>query len=67
MRYLGIIIDNKLKFSKHVNDVCLKLSRLQGVTYVLSSFIPQGTLLNLYHSLIQSLITQNIIIWGGIL
>ena len=39
---------------------------MHGAFYSLSSLVPQKTLLTVYHSLVYPLITQNIIIWGGI-
>ena len=39
---------------------------MHGVFYSLSALMPRPTLLTLYHSLVYPIITQNIIIWGGI-
>ena len=66
IKYLGIIIDNKLNFSLHSEEVHKKLCKLQGMMYSLSTLVPRQTLMTIYHSLIYSTITQNIIIWGGI-
>ena len=43
----------------------MKISRANGALYSLSRFTPQKTLINLYYSLIYSLVSQDIIIWGG--
>ena len=65
-KYLGVIIDDKLNFSAQSAEIGKKLSRLQGVFYSLSSLVPQRTLLTLYNSLVYPVITQSIIIWGGV-
>ena len=65
-KYLGIIIDNKLNFSIQSAEVHKKLCKLQGMVYSMSTLVPQKTLMTIYHSLIYPIITQNIIIWGGI-
>ena len=66
IKYLGLIIDNKLIFNSHVDEICNRLSRLQGISYRLSYIVPQEVLLKIYHSLIYPIVTQNIIIWGGV-
>jgi len=64
-KYLGVIINNKLNFGTHIDEVCQKLSRACGVIYSVSRILPQKTLRVLYHSLFYSHLTQNIILWGG--
>ena len=66
IKYLGIVIDNKLSFAPHSTEVFHKLSKIQGVFYSLSSLVPQSTLVTLYYSLVYPILIQNIIIWGGI-
>ena len=39
---------------------------MHGVSYSLSSLVPQKTLLTIYHSLVYLILTQSILIWGGI-
>ena len=41
--------------------------KMHGVFYSLSALVPRTTLATLYHSLVYPIITQNIIIRGGIL
>ena len=66
IKYLGIVIDNKLTFSLQAGEVYRKVSRMHGIFYSLSLLVPQRTLLTIYYSLVYPIITQNIIIWGGI-
>ena len=49
-KYLGIHIDEKLKFEVHVKHVCKKLSQTCGIFCYLRHYINQKTLLMLYHS-----------------
>ena len=66
IRYLGMLIDDKLNFALHTSEVAKKLSKLQGFFYSLSPLVPRCTLLTLYHSLVYPVIIQNVIIWGGV-
>ena len=66
IKYLGIIIDNKLNFVPQAREVFVKVSKMHGVFYSLSSLVPKATLVTVYHSLVYPLITQNMLIWGGI-
>ena len=65
-KYLGFYIDDKLNFSFHSKYVYNNLSRLHGMIYSVSRVLPKHTLFSLYNSLIIPIITQNVIIWGGI-
>ena len=64
-KYLGVIIDNKLCFYEHIKLLESKVSRSVGILTKLKSFIPQQTLLQLYHSLVHSHLTYGITIWGS--
>ena len=65
-KYLGVHIDNKLTFTFHVNEIQRKLSKHHGVFYSLSSLLPRHSLMTIYHSLVYPVLTQSIIIWGGV-
>ena len=65
-KYLGVIIDGKLNFSLQAAEVYRKLSKMQGVFYSLSSLLPKPTLLTIYYSLVYPVVSQSIIIWGGV-
>ena len=66
IKYLGMIVDNKLNFISHSKQVFRKLSQLHGIIYASSNFLPQQSLITIYNSLVYPTIIQNIIIWGGI-
>ena len=66
IKYLGLIIDNKINFNLQINYIHSKISRGCGIIYRLKSFFPRSLLLKLYFTLIYPYLTQNIIIWGGV-
>ena len=65
IKYLGITIDDKLRFNKQTSDLRITLSRVQGVVYSLRKFLPTRCLLIIYCTLAYSRVTQSIIIWDG--
>ena len=52
-------------FYEHIKLLESKVSRSVGILTKLKSFIPQQTLLQLYHSLFHSHLTYGITIWGS--
>ena len=64
-KYLGVIIDSKLSFYDHIKFLESKISRSVGILTKLRFFLPQETLLQLYHSLVHSQLTYGIIVWGS--
>ena len=64
-RYLGVYIDNKLRFKKHIEMVTNKLSIIQGITHSLKKQLPVDCLRTIFFSLAFPHIIQSIIIWGG--
>lgn len=63
-KFLGVIIDDKLRFSDHIEAVSKKISRAVGAMYRLSSIIPRNLLNTLYYSLVYSHLTYCIVLWG---
>ena len=49
--YLGVLIDNKLKFNYHIKNLCKKVSKSAGIIYKISQFVPYRILSSLYQSL----------------
>ena len=62
--FLGIIIDESLDWSTHINSLSTKLSRTIGIINRLKNFLPIYTLKTLYYSLFASHLTYGIILWG---
>ena len=65
IRYLGVILDNRLNFSDHIDALCKKVSRLVGLMYKVSFFVPTDTLRVLYYSLIYPHLLFGNLVWGG--
>ena len=64
-KYLGVVLDNKLNWHKHIEILCTKLSRASGVLYRLKPFLPQNTLRMVYHSLVSCHFYSGIASWGS--
>ena len=65
VKFLGIVIDNKLNFSEHIKTIKNKLSKNVGILNRLKKFVPPETLRNLYFSLLYPYLNYCVIIWGG--
>ena len=64
-KFLGIEIDNKLKFHNHIKNLCNKLSKTTGILYRLKNVVPTFVLINLYYSLVYPYLCYCNIVWGG--
>ena len=64
-KYLGVIIDENLKFDKHIQKVKSKLSQLCGVSYKIGKFLTLDAARTFYFSMVQSVIAYNIVFWGA--
>ena len=64
--YLGLIIDNKLNFNLHFENICTNLNRYQGLIYLLSTLLPRDILMKIYYGMVYPTLTQNIVIWGSL-
>ena len=63
-RFLGVIFDNKLSWSQHVNQLSAKISRYSGILYKLKGIDPHSVLKLLYNSFIQSHLNYCSTVWG---
>ena len=63
-RFLGILIDDKLNWIRHVASIKAKMSRYIGVLYKLKGTLPISARKNLYHSFVQSHINYCSLVWG---
>ena len=64
-KFLGVILDEKLNFSNHIEHVTNKVSKLTGLMYKLKSFFPTEILKNLYLALINPYYNYCILAWGS--
>ena len=65
LKYLGIILDNKLSWNAHMNELAKKLSRSIGLIYKVKQFCSKNVLRSLYFSLFHSHLSYGIAVWGG--
>ena len=64
IKYLGVLIDEKLYWKNHIDSVITKISKTIGIITKLRHFVPSSVLLNIYTSLITPYITYGLITWG---
>ena len=65
IRYLGLQIDDKLKYDFHIVNVCSRLSRMVGVSYAINDKLTLEAARSLYFSLAHSIITYLLLFWGS--
>jgi hypothetical protein len=65
VKFLGVYIDQNLKFDAHVDHVAVKVK--QGIFSLrrLRDFLPRGRLVEVYYALIQSHLSYAILAWGN--
>jgi hypothetical protein len=65
MKYLGLILDTRLTFKAHINELSKKLSQSIGMFYKIRQLSSPQILLSLYHALFSSHLTYGLPIWGN--
>ena len=63
-RFLGVIIDEKLTWAKHITAVKTKMARYMGIMYRIKQYLPLKVRLLLYHSFVQSHLNYCSLVWG---
>lgn len=63
-KFLGIIVDDKLSWKLHVDNVCKIISRNIGILNKVKLFFPSRILLNLYSTLVLPYLNYGILAWG---
>jgi hypothetical protein len=64
VKYLGITIDNKLKFNFHIDMIVNKISAITGILFKLKNTLPLSVKKLIYFSLVHSHLTYACEIWG---
>ena len=67
IKFLAIMVDNKLNFKNQTSSVCTKISRVVGLLFRLNNILPVETLVTLYSALLVPHILYGIEIWHGAL
>ena len=65
VKYLGILIDSRLTFKPHIDELKKKISRGIGVLYKLRPFVTSKILINVYYAIIYPFLLYGIIVWGN--
>ena len=63
--FLGIVIDKKLNFSRHIDKVSKKISKNCGILYKIRDNLTLKARINYYYAFIYPLLSYNVAIWGG--
>lgn len=64
-KYLGIIIDEYIKWDAHIKFLCDKLKYVSYKFYKINKIIGLKNLKTIYYALVQSLLQYGLVIWGG--
>ena len=64
LKYLGVVIDKSLKFTKHIANISNVISRNIGIFARVRYFLDKRTALILYNSLILPYLNYCCLIWG---
>ena len=62
--FLVLIISSDLKWSKHIDHIGLKISKVIGIMYRLRPTLPEDILLTIYNSLIMPHFNYCHLVWG---
>ena len=65
IKYLGVIIDNKITWIPHITYVKNKVSKGIGIIYKARKYLKRHTLINLYHSYTYPYLIYCIEAWGN--
>ena len=64
IKYLGIILDNRLTWKHHIHELSKKLNRAVGMIYKIRDNCTRSVLRSLYFSLFNSHLSYGIPVWG---
>ena len=64
-KFLGLIINDKLKWHEHIRQVTHKIARSVGILYKIKHYLNKQTLLNMYYTFVLPYLIYCVEIWGG--
>ena len=64
-KYLGVYIDNKLSWQKHIQETNNKINKGIGILKIMRHYLQDKQLINLYSSFIKPYIEYGTLAWGG--
>ena len=62
--FLGVIVDNKLTWTQHINELCNKVAKGIGIIRNVCYILNRKTLVNLYYTFIFPYLSHCNIVWG---
>lgn len=63
-KFLGILLDENISWSKHIDQLCSKLVQSCFAISNLKNNLDKKSLLSVYYALVYSKLSYNIIVWG---
>ena len=63
VRYLGILIDNKLNWNTHTNNIVSKLKRGNSILSILTYYVNKEILRTIYFAIFRSYFTYVTTVW----
>ena len=64
-KFLGVTVDSRLNFKRHISEVSAKISKSVGILFKLKPYLPSETLLIIYYSLVFPYLNYCSIVWGN--
>ena len=64
IKYLGLILDNKLNWKHHISELSKKLSRSLGIICKIKPYCTRHVLKSLFYSLFNSHLSYGLSTWG---
>ena len=64
-KFLGVLINENLKWKEHINYISSKVSRATGIIAKLKNCLPKSALFTIYNSLCISHLSYAITVWGS--
>ena len=64
-KYLGVYIDKRLSWDRHIEHINSKLNRGIGILRKLRSYLQQDSLRTIYNSFLKPYIEYGTLAWGG--
>lgn len=65
VKFLGVYLDEDLKWESHTNTVARKLNSAYYAIRKIKMLLPLQNIIEVYYSLVYSHINYNILLWGG--
>ena len=64
VKYLGVIIDSKLNWKFHLEQLTVKLSRAIGMLAKIRHYVDKNTIIMIYHGIFSSIMQYALQIWS---